>query len=305
MKLKIQNGILVIDILSIILILCIVFVPSTIARVILGLPFILFFPGYTLVATLFSKNEEMNNIELLALSVGMSLAVVALIALGLNYTIWGIKLDSVLYCLSAFIFVTSTIALIRRARILKTNRFIKEINLSLPSWAHNTFNRSLLIILVLAIVVTIGTLAYTVAKPKIAEKFSEFYIHGINGQAQNYPTEYVLQNGQITQVIYDDGTVDAISGFGKVTLGIVNHEQQTAVYTVKIIINGVPVNIYFGGTITQQLGPIELQQGETWEKEIGIIPDHTGDSQEVELLLFNGIDNTSEDSLILWINVKQ
>ena len=55
------NGLLIINILTIILILAIIFIPSSIVRIILGLPFLSFFPGYTLVAALFISKEEMGG----------------------------------------------------------------------------------------------------------------------------------------------------------------------------------------------------------------------------------------------------
>ena len=305
MKLKILNGILIVDILSILLILSILFIPSTLARVILGLPFLLFFPGYTLVATLFVKKDGMDNIERLALSGGMSIAIVALIGFGLNYTSWGIRLEPVLYSISAFILITSIIALIRRARIKTKNTFITEFTLSLPKWQDSTFNKALSIILVTAIFSALGVLIVNIAVPKIAEQFTEFYILGVDGKAEDYPTEYDIKNGQVVQVVYSDGTTDSISGWGTVTLGIVNHEQQTVAYSVKMTIDDEPINIDFGGTITSTLGPIELQQGEKWEKEIGIVPQQMGENQKVKLLLFIGTESTPKYSLQLLINVKQ
>jgi uncharacterized membrane protein len=272
--------------------------------VILGLPFLLFFPGYILVAALFTKKEPMNNVEMAALSCGISIAVTALIGFGLNYTSWGIRLEPVLYSLTAFIFVVSAIAIIRRIMILKGNKLTAELALSLPSWEGHALNNSLSIILVVTVLGAFGILGYTIAAPKIGERFTEFYILGNNGKADDYPIEFILNNGQITMVTYGDGTVDTTSGFGKVTLGIVNEEHQTAVYSIKLTINGEPANIGFGGTTTQILGPIELQPGEQWENEIGITPDQTGDSQKVELLLFNGAETTAEDSVHFWIDVK-
>jgi len=105
-------------------------------------------------------------------------------------------------------------------------------------------------------------------------------------------------------VVYGDGSVDTTRGFGAVILGIINQEQQTAIYTVKITINGEPVKIDFDSTIDTSLEPIELQQGEKWENEIGIIPDQAGDNQKVELSLFSGTETTAEDSLYFWISVK-
>ena len=304
MKIKILNGILIIDILSVILILSIIFIPSTIARVILGLPFLLFFPGYTLIAALFIKKEGMDNIERIALSVVMSIVVVALIGFGLNYTPWGIKLEPVLYSITTFVFLMSVIALVLRSRTFKTNIFTTEFNLHFPRRGLSKINRYLFIILIVAIIGALGVLSYSIAVPRIGERFTEFYILGINGQAQDYPTEYIMDKGNITQVLYSDGTLDATSGLGIVTLGIVNHEYQIVVYSVKMTIDDESVNIYSGGTIKDTLGPIELKQEEKWEKEIGIIPLNTGENQKVELLLFEGTETTLKNSLRLRINVK-
>jgi len=286
------------------MILSITFIPSTAVRVILGLPFLLFFPGHTLAAALLVAKEGMDIIQRIALSCGMSIAVTTLIGFCLNYTTWGIRLEPFLYCTTAFIFVTSFIALIRRIRILKTNKSIVEFKLNFPGWGGSSFNKFLSIMLVAAIFGALGTLTYAIAEPKIGGRFTDFYILGINGQADSYPTEYVMSNNQIVQVIYGNGLVDAVNGYGTVILGIVDQEQQTAVYSVKITINGTPVNIEFNGTITDVLGPIELRQGEKWEQKIGITPRQTGTNQKVELLLFNGNKTTAEDSVHFWINVK-
>ena len=286
------------------MILSIIFIPSTEARAILGLPFLLFFSGYTLVAALFVNKDGMDNIERTALSFGMSIAVASLIGLGLNYTPWGVRLEPVLYSIIAFIFVTSTIALIRRAKILKTTQLTIEVTLNMPRWGEGTFNKALSIILIITIIVAIGVLGYTTAVPKIGERFSEFYILGTNAQAQDFPIEYSMNNGQITQVIYSAGTVDTISGLGVVHLGIVNHEQQTIDYYLKMTINDQPVKINFGGIFTDMLGPIKLQQGEKWENAINIVPQQIQDNQKVEFLLFKGNETAPVNSLHLWIDVK-
>jgi len=304
-KFKILNGILIIDILSILLILSIVFIPSTAVRVILGLPFLIFFPGYVLVAALFAKREGRDIVETVALSCGMSIAVVALIGFGLNYTPWGIRLDPVLYSIAGFIIVMSAIALTRRARISKTNRFTTEFSLSIPDWGGSTFNKSLSIILIIAICATLGVLGYTVASPKIGERYTEFYILGIKGKAQDYPTEFTMANGKVTRVTYGGRIVDTTGGSGTLTVGIVNHEQQPAVYSVVVIVfDDQPVNVDLGGTIIEVLGPVDLQQGEKWEKQIEIVPRHTGDNEKLEFRLLKGDNATPENTLHLWVNVK-
>jgi uncharacterized membrane protein len=56
----------------------------------------------------------MVGIERVALSFGMSIAVTALIGLWLNYTPWGIRLEPILYSISAFIIILSAVAIFRR-----------------------------------------------------------------------------------------------------------------------------------------------------------------------------------------------
>ena len=70
-------------------------VPYIYIRNILGTIFVLFIPGYTLIKTLFPE-KEIDNTERVALSIGMSLVLVPLVGLILNYTPWGIRLTPVI-----------------------------------------------------------------------------------------------------------------------------------------------------------------------------------------------------------------
>jgi uncharacterized membrane protein len=72
-------------------------------RVALGLIFLLFSPGYSLIAALFPARHSISNIERVALSFGLSIATVPLIGLILNYTPLGIRLWPVTLSVLAFI----------------------------------------------------------------------------------------------------------------------------------------------------------------------------------------------------------
>ena len=98
-----KNDLIWILILTALLAVVILLLPDSALRVILGLPFLLFFPGYTLIAALFPKKSDLDGIERVALSFGLSIAVVPLLGLGLNYTPWGIRLYPVLITVIAFI----------------------------------------------------------------------------------------------------------------------------------------------------------------------------------------------------------
>jgi len=81
-------------------------------RYILGSIFILFLPGYSLIKALFPTNE-IDNIERTALSIGMSLTLVPLVGLLLNYTIWGIRLTPITVSLLSLTIILSIAGLIR------------------------------------------------------------------------------------------------------------------------------------------------------------------------------------------------
>jgi len=110
---------------------CILFVLAprlneTPVRVVLGLLLVLFLPGYSLVAALFPRSSDLDGIERIALSFGLSIAVVPLIGLGLNYTQYGIRLVPVLLGLSLFTILLALIAYIRRAWVSEAERFVVE-----------------------------------------------------------------------------------------------------------------------------------------------------------------------------------
>ena len=61
-------------------------------RTLLGLPLVLFLPGYALVSALFPSREGLDDIERVALGFGLSLALIPLIVLGIEYSPWRLTL---------------------------------------------------------------------------------------------------------------------------------------------------------------------------------------------------------------------
>ncbi|MFV9676759.1 MAG: DUF1616 domain-containing protein [Methanosarcinales archaeon] len=86
-------------------------------RIILGLPLVLFLPGYALIAALFPRKDDLDAIERVALSFGLSIAITPLLGLALNYTPFGIRLAPVLIVLSVFTISLAICAYVRRSRI--------------------------------------------------------------------------------------------------------------------------------------------------------------------------------------------
>ena len=87
-------------------------VPIVYARYVLGTIFVLFIPGYTFIKALF-PTKELDNIERAALSMGMSIALVPITGLILNYTPWGIRTTPVTLSLLALTTIFATAAIIR------------------------------------------------------------------------------------------------------------------------------------------------------------------------------------------------
>ena len=87
--------------------------PIVYIRYVLGSIFVLGLPGFTLIKALFPSKKEMDIIERLALSIGLSLAIVPIVGLLLNYTPWGIRLTPITISLLALTITFATTALIR------------------------------------------------------------------------------------------------------------------------------------------------------------------------------------------------
>ena len=88
--------------------------PYIYLRYFLGSVFVLYLPGYTLIEALYPAKEDLSSLERLALSIGLSLALTPLVGLALNYTPWGIRLNSIFTALSLLTILLAMLALTRK-----------------------------------------------------------------------------------------------------------------------------------------------------------------------------------------------
>lgn len=273
------TDLLAIGIIVIALLVVVALSASLPLRVIFGLPFLLLFPGYTLVAAVFPKARHINGLERFALSFGLSIALTVFTGLILNYTPWGINLYPILLSLTGFVVITSVIAYYRRRRLRTDERFVAAFGMKMPSWARlSARDRILSIVLVLTAVVAIGAIGYMFAAPPPGEQFTEFYVLGPGGEAADYPTQLTLG---------DEGTV---------LIGIVNHQGEETSYGLEVTTDGVK---------DSEVGPIVLAQGDTWEERVSFVPQHGGDSQKVEFVLYRDGENEPCQTLHLFVDVGE
>jgi len=213
-----------VDILSAALILATAFAPDSPLRIVLGLPFVLFFPGYTLICLLFPRRRDLDYIERIALSLGLSITVVPLIGLALNYTPWGIRLYPILVSLFTFTISTSIAAMYRRRSLPAGERFAPLLSFKIPRLEWRLMGKvdKILSVGLIASVVAAGvTVVYVATTPKVGERFTEFYVLGLGGKIADYPTNLTLGES------------------GTVILGVVNHEYEDVTYRILVRLDNV------------------------------------------------------------------
>jgi len=281
---------------------------ETTLRIVLTLPTILFIPGYCLIAALFPKDTDIDLKERIALSFGLSIAVVPLIGLGLNFTPWGIRLDPIVVSLTFFTLVMIMIAHYRRFILPSEERFgipFSAIVGAIRKWIippeESRVNQLLSVVLNLVVLVALITTAYVIVFPKEGERFSEFYILGEKQRSADYP-EMIIAG--LPYQMY---------------IGIGNHEQRNVTYTIETWNLRTEFDSVTNTTSILSMDPIDRLSLTLTHNETIIIPYKLSIKKpgydRVEFLLFKenvpnsdvtGSDriNASYRDLHLWITVQ-
>ncbi|MCC4770620.1 DUF1616 domain-containing protein [Methanosarcina sp. DH2] len=258
-------------------------------RTALGLLLVLFLPGYALTGALLPAKKDMDGIERALLSLGLSIAVVPLMGLGMNYTDWGIREVPVLIGLSVFTLLMCGAAYYRRIKLPEAEAFKISIGTTISTlkaeFLEETGSRAdkaLAVLLVMSILASIGSLAYVIGNPRDGEAFTEFYILGPDRTAENYSTEYTP------------------GGSGTVVVGITNHERRTVDYTMEVRLENRSL------PLPEDQKYISLDHNVTWEEPVTITPPVEGKNMKLEFLLFNETEKSVPyRNVHLWINVTK
>lgn len=258
---------------------------STILRVILGIPVILFTTGYMTVAALFPKKQSLRLTERVALSLGLSIAIVPLLSLLLNYT-HNIKPFPMWVTICTYTIIMIFITNYRRENISDDEIFsivedigkFRDILFGLGSGRglKNNINKTLTITIVLLTIFTIGTIYFVTTTPKIGERFTEFYI--LNGANDtNYQTDLTVNS----PTVY--------------LMGINNYEYYPTDYIVKTVLDN--------DTLYSE--NIKLEYNGKLEKNITFTPNKIGNDMKLQFLLFKNNGTEPYRRLHLWINVTE
>jgi uncharacterized membrane protein len=183
-----------------------------------GLVFTLLIPGYVLIFALFPTRKTDKGIDALqriALSFGFSIAVVPLIGFGLNYTPWGIRLESISICLTIFVLGFGAIGVYRWFKTPPDKRFILSLEIYFPT-SENKIEKAFTILIIASIIIVVITVMYVIFTPKTGDHFTEFYVLTSDHKNERYQKNLIIGE-QAAGII-----------------GILNHEYRTINYTIEI-----------------------------------------------------------------------
>lgn len=203
-------------------------VRDSIARALLAGSFVLFAPGYALVAAVFVRKEQLTLLERVVFSVGSSLALIGLGGLVLTeIPALGVRLETVVIAQLILTGALLAIALYRRHGLDPSERAAPAdeiVSLSQRAWAGRSAvgggSTAIQIAIVLAVVASLGATVFVAATPLPSEKYTEFYVLGPDGDADGIPE-----------------TIDADEDI-EVLVGVANHEHRPVGYDLQIQTRG-------------------------------------------------------------------
>lgn len=141
-------------------------------RVVLGFLVMLALPGYALMLLLFPRRSDLDFADRLILCLGLSVPVIVLVGVILNFSPFRIGPASVAVGMAIATVLLGGMALWRRSRVALAERFIPEMRPTAPQVAW------------IAGFALMALVVYWVARPN--ERFTEFYLLGPQGRLEDY-----------------------------------------------------------------------------------------------------------------------
>jgi uncharacterized membrane protein len=251
-------------------------------RVAAGLPLILFFPGYVLLANLYPQRDALGIVYYLALSVGLSLALVPLGGLALNLTPWGIHTGTIMGLLVLWTLALAVLAHLRRRG--EADEHAAGLAASLAAfryWAATPSNRPQAVVLLtigIVVLVVTGVIGYrSSAPPASAGSFTELALLSRDGRLDGL--QRGLQLGESTTV----------------TVTVTSREREETAYRMEArLADGSPI----------VLAKKALPPGDSWSQDVTVTPTEVGERQQLQVLLYREQDVEPYRSVHLWLDVS-
>lgn len=287
-------------------------IPSVV-RVLVGLPFLLFAPGYVLSVAVFPRStteatndgasgladvngEALGGVERLVISCASSLIALAVVAFVSDATLWAIQPVPIVLGLGALTAVATAVALLRRQSV--PSRFRPD-----PAGALNAIfgvkqHRDLVFVVALVVAVTVSAVGvvYASSVEQSSEQFSEYALLSETESGKLTATDHP------SELPRDEPTT--------LHTYIENHQGHQVTYTVIVTLErvGSPNG---DGTESRELARLTptLSAGESRSVQHTVSPTMTGEDLRLKYLFYSGEPPTdpsqpnSDDSLHLWVDV--
>jgi uncharacterized membrane protein len=309
---------------------------------VVGLPLVLFVPGYAFIAALFpeaggSPADEapdaaghdadaapapvpaatsdpddtrdeggIDGIERVALSFGTSIAIVPLIGLVLNFTPFGIRLVPILVSISGFTLLAVAVAAARRWALPPDERFRVPYSRWIASARAELFepdDRADAALNVLLVVSVVLAAA------------SVGYAATVPKQGEAFTELYLLTEGDDGDLVADDYPTEFVRGDSRsLVVGVGNNEHRPVNYTLVVTLQRVRMQNNSTTVLdesTLRRWQVDLPANRTWQRNHTISPPFAGERLRLAYLLYAGpspADPTVENAyreVHLWINVSQ
>ncbi len=246
-------------------------------RVALGLPLLLFLPGYAVLAALYPYRRDIEPAGRLALSFLLSLAVVALVALVLNSLPGGVDRASIVLAISAIIVAFTALAWLLRDQVAVDGEPFQP-RLSLRQlWPSRDFGHLPLFGLAVALIGLAAAAFVFFPNTSGRDGFTEFYLLGIDGRLESLPAE--LAAGDRLRFI----------------VGAANHEGASTRYRIDVKVGGRADRL----TVAE----FTLGDSEEAEREVDLSLQTAGDDRTVKVLLYRDGDDQPYRQLHLVLDV--
>jgi uncharacterized membrane protein len=236
--------------------------PLPLVRVPLGLGLVLLAPGYALTEVIFSRRRNLDAPARAALSFGLSVVTLPLLALGLNMLPWGLSVWPMALSLSGWVILLCGLAIWRQQAVGAEAS-------TAPATSRKPWSGAAKLgagIGVLALVVALLAAGSALIAAGTSSQPTEFYVLGARGVSADYPY-HAMPGEQLTA-----------------TIGIVNGEPDARAYQIEVW--AVDRRDPRQRALTGRAGPLMLEPGQLLEQPISWRMPWPGDDQAAELLLF-------------------
>ena len=289
-------------------------------RTVLGLPLVLFLPGYVVVAAAFparpnesARDTDRSTVKLLtdgspgwyerlALSVAISLALLPLFGLLIASTRWGFSTVTVLVSLTGFTAIGMLSAVARRARLPDNRRYQVPVR-SASGDAYRglfdpdtRFDGALNVVLILSMVVALSAIGYALIAPQSGASTTEYQLLTEN------------ESGDLVASGYPDAIPPGESE--ELIVSVTNGADEARTYTVVVEVQRVEeendsITVLEEAELERM--QMTVQGGATTRQRHTVTPPITGETLRIGYYFYRGdapddADAESADEH-LWITV--